>query len=138
MDAFATWASGIWFAGGVKYIETTIPSEMIVDLQVIAEAPPNIRAAGLCDVLSIATGLWDWKFAEKNGMNTPETRYDASVANIAGSILDMSLVCAELAGLGEEQGLKQLLICIVLETVVLNLVGDAGPEEEVTLLCIPC
>jgi len=129
VDAFATWASGIRVEGGVKYIETMIPSEMIVDLQVIAEAPLNIRAAGLCDVLSIATGLWDWKFAEERGMNTPETGYDANIAKIARSILDMSIDCAESAGSGEEQGLKQLLDCIILETILLNLIGHARPEE---------
>ena len=39
VDAFMTWASGIRVEGGVRYIETTIPSELIVDLDVIANAP---------------------------------------------------------------------------------------------------
>lgn len=129
VDAFVTWASGIRVQGGVKYIETTIPSELIVDLQVIADAPPHIRAAGLCDVLSIATGLWDWKFAQERGMNSPETAYDGNVANIAQGILNMSLDCAESAGKGERDGLRKLLDCIALETQVLNLVGHARPEE---------
>lgn len=129
VDAFMTWASGIRVEGGVKYIETTIPSELIVDLKVIAGAPANIRAAGLCDVLSIATGLWDWKFAEARGMNENATRYDANIAMIAQGILDMSLDCAESAGKGEEQGLRQLLDCIAMESQVLNQVGHARPEE---------
>lgn len=129
VDAFMTWASGIRVDGAVKYIETTIPSELIIDLHVIGEAPPNIRAAGLCDVLSIATGLWDWEFAEKRGMNKNETRYDPNIAKIAQAILDMSIDCAESAGKGEEQGLRQLIDCIALESQVLNMVGHARPEE---------
>jgi len=129
VDAFMTWASGIRVNGGVKYIETTIPTELIVDLQVISNAPPNIRAAGLCDVFSIATGLWDWKFAEERGQNTPETYYDSNIANIAQGILKMSLDCAESAGKGEEKGLRKLLDCIALESELLNLVGHARPEE---------
>lgn len=129
VDAFMTWASGIRVKGGVKYIETTIPSELVVDLQVIANAPAHIRAAGLCDVLSIATGLWDWKFAQERGMTTPETAYDADIANIAQGILDMSLGCAESAGKGEEKGLRKLIDCIAMESQVLNLVGHARPEE---------
>jgi len=129
VDAFMTWASGIRVEGGVKYIETTIPSELIIDLDVVANAPARIRAAGLCDVLSIATGLWDWKFAEECGKTTPETCYDASIANIAQGILNMSLACAESAGKGEENGLRKLLDCIALESQLLNIVGHARPEE---------
>jgi glycerol-1-phosphate dehydrogenase [NAD(P)+] len=129
VDAFMTWASGIRVEGGVRYIETTIPSELIVDLHVIADAPPRIRSAGLCDVLSIATGLWDWKFAQQRGATTPETVYDASIANVAQAILDMSLACATSAGRGEAEGLKRLLECIALESQLLNIVGHARPEE---------
>lgn len=129
VDAFMTWASGIRVEGGVRYIETTIPSELIVDLDVLAKAPPLIRAVGLCDLLSIATGLWDWKFAQERGMTTPETVYEAGMAQTAQAILDMSLACAASAGRGEAEGLKRLLECIALESQLLNIVGHARPEE---------
>lgn len=45
VDAFITWASGIRVKGVVQYIETKVPEDLIVDLKVIAAAPPSIRAA---------------------------------------------------------------------------------------------
>ncbi len=56
VDAFLTWASGVRSRGCVEYLETKPPDHLIVDFEVLAAAPPNIRAAGICDVLSIANG----------------------------------------------------------------------------------
>ena len=69
VDAFITAASGIRRDGCVYYIETKPPERLILDLEVIAAAPAAIRAAGVTDVLSIATGSWDWKFAHERGKN---------------------------------------------------------------------
>jgi glycerol-1-phosphate dehydrogenase [NAD(P)+] len=129
VDAFVTWASGIRVSGAVQYIETTIPSKLIVDLDIIAAAPPALRAAGLCDVLSIATGLWDWKFAEEHGKNPSGMEYIPAVEEIARGILHLSLDNAASAGAGEKRGLKHLLDSIVLETQLLNHIGHARPEE---------
>lgn len=65
VDAFITAASGIRRDGCVFYIDTKVPEHLILDLGVIAKAPATIRAAGITDVMSIATGSWDWKFAHE-------------------------------------------------------------------------
>ncbi len=56
VDAFITAASGIRRDGCVVYIETKPPENLILDLEIIAKAPATIRAAGITDVMSIATG----------------------------------------------------------------------------------
>ncbi len=129
VDAIFAWSSAIRLEGCVKYIETTIPQKLIVDFQLIAAAPPSIRAAGICDVLSIATGSWDWKFAEDKGKNPDGMGYIPYVDDMAQAILRGVVDCAESAGAGEERGLRQLLDCIALETQLLNQVGHARPEE---------
>ncbi len=129
VDAIVAWSSAVREGGCVQYIETKPADKLIVDLDVIAAAPPSIRAAGICDVLSIATGLWDWKFAEDRGMNPAGMEYVPYVAEVAVGILQGVMDCAEAAGKGDHQGLKQLLDCIVLETQLLNLIGHARPEE---------
>jgi glycerol-1-phosphate dehydrogenase [NAD(P)+] len=63
VDAFITAASGIRRDVCVDYIPTKVPDKIILDFDVIAQAPASIRAAGITDVMSIATGCWDWKFA---------------------------------------------------------------------------
>ena len=129
VDAFLTWASGIRQGGCVRYIETKTPNTLILDLEVLAAAPPSIRAAGICDVLSIATGCWDWQFAHENQRNPAGMEYIPFAAQISQAILQGALDCAEAAGRGNPQGLKQLLDCIALEVQLTNQLGHARPEE---------
>jgi glycerol-1-phosphate dehydrogenase [NAD(P)+] len=129
VDAFLTWASGYRKDGCVYYIETKPPDRMIVDYEVLASGPESIRAAGICDVLSIATGSWDWRFAEDQGQNTPETRLIPYAYDTAQAILRGTLDCAEAAGRGDPEGFKQLLDCLALEVQLCNQIGHARPEE---------
>jgi glycerol-1-phosphate dehydrogenase [NAD(P)+] len=129
VDAFFTWASGYRQEGCVRYLETKPPDHVIIDLTMLAVAPPLVRAAGICDVLSIATGCWDWEFSEARGQNPPEQAFIPYVAQTAQAILAGVLDCAEAAGRGDAAGLKQLLDCLALEVQLCNLIGHARPEE---------
>lgn len=129
VDAFLTWASGIRREGCVYYIETKPPDRLIVDFAVLSSAPESVRAAGICDVLSIATGLWDWRFAHERGKNPANMAYIPYVDAAAAAILQGSLDCAEAAGQGDPDGLKHLLDCLALEVQLCNLIGHSRPEE---------
>jgi glycerol-1-phosphate dehydrogenase [NAD(P)+] len=129
VDAFLTAASGIRRDGCVYYIETKPPDYMVVDLDVIAAAPEWIRSAGITDVLSIATGCWDWEFAQQHKKNPPGMELIPWVYDNAQSILRGALDCAEAAGRGDAAGLKALLDCLCLEVQLCNQVGHARPEE---------
>jgi glycerol-1-phosphate dehydrogenase [NAD(P)+] len=129
VDAFFTWASGIRKDGCVLYLETKPPEILCIDLEVIHAAPFSIRSAGICDVLSIATGCWDWRFAHQQGMNPPGMEFIPYVYESAQAILLGALDCAEAAGAGDPAGLKQLLDCLCLEVQLCNQIGHARPEE---------
>jgi glycerol-1-phosphate dehydrogenase [NAD(P)+] len=129
VDAFITAASGIRRDGCVYYIETKPPENLILDLDVIAKAPVFIRAAGITDVMSIATGCWDWKFAQERGKNPTGMEFIPWVYDAAQSILRGVLDCAEAAGRGDKGGLKTLYDCLALEVQLCNQVGHARPEE---------
>jgi glycerol-1-phosphate dehydrogenase [NAD(P)+] len=129
VDAFFTWASGVRHEGCVQYLETKTPERLIVDMDVLAVAPETIRAAGICDVLSIATGLWDWELAAEKGQNPEGMELIPWVADAAQAILDGALECAEAAGMGDDDGLKQLLDCLALEVQLCNQIGHSRPEE---------
>ena len=129
VDAFLTAASGVRQDGCVRYIETKPPEQLVADFAVLAAAPAGIRAAGICDVLSIATGSWDWQFAEQRGMNPPGMAFIPWVYENARSILQGALDCAAAAGAGDPDGLKQLLDCLAMEVQLCNQVGHARPEE---------
>ena len=129
VDAYITAASGIRRDGCVYYIETKTPETLILDLDVIAAAPAWIRAAGITDVMSIATGCWDWKFAHERGLNPPGMEFMPWVYDNAQSILNGVLDCAEAAGRGDKDGLKTLYDCLAMEVQLCNQVGHARPEE---------
>jgi glycerol-1-phosphate dehydrogenase [NAD(P)+] len=129
VDAFLTSASGVRHQGCVEYIETKTPERLIIDFDVIAVAPHHIRSAGICDVLSIATGLWDWEFAAEWDKNPDGMELIPWVADAAQAILDGALECAESAGTGDDDGLKQLLDCLALEVQLCNQIGHSRPEE---------
>lgn len=128
-DAFFTWASGVRKNGCVVYLQTTIPDRLIVDFDVLSSAPPPLRAAGICDVLSIATGSWDWNYAEGKGMNPPGYELIPFAYHNAHTILDAALECAEAAGHGDREGLNQLIQCLAMEVQLCNLIGHSRPEE---------
>jgi len=129
VDAFITAASGIRKDGCVYYIETKVPERLILDLETIGKAPAFIRAAGITDVMSIATGAWDWKFAHEQGKNPPGMEFIPWVYDNAQSILSGVLDCAEAAGRGDLDGLKTLYDCLAMEVQLCNQVGHSRPEE---------
>jgi glycerol-1-phosphate dehydrogenase [NAD(P)+] len=129
VDAFFTATAGVREKGCVTYIEAHPPDRVVVDFEVIASAPPSLRAAGISDVLSILTGSWDWQFAHQRSMNPPGMEFIPWVYESAQSILHGALDCAEAAGSGDPAGLKQLLDCLCMEVQLCNQVGHARPEE---------
>jgi len=129
VDAFITAASGIRKDGCVYYIETKVPERLILDFETIAKAPAFIRAAGITDVMSIATGAWDWKFAHEQGKNPAGMEFIPWVYDNAQSILCGVLDCAEAAGRGDHDGLKTLYDCLAMEVQLCNQVGHSRPEE---------
>jgi glycerol-1-phosphate dehydrogenase [NAD(P)+] len=129
VDAFFTWASGVRSEGCVRYVETRPPDRVVVDFEVWSGAPGQVRAAGICDVLSIATGLWDWRYAHERGLNPPGMEYDADAAREAEVILREVLACASSAGRGERDGMMKLLYSLIAEVRLCNRVGHSRPEE---------
>jgi glycerol-1-phosphate dehydrogenase [NAD(P)+] len=129
VDAFFTAAAGIREGGTVKYIDARPPDQVVIDFDIIAAAPAQIRAAGITDALSILTGCWDWQFAHQKGMNPPGMEFLPWVYVNAQSILQGVMDCAEAAGAGDHAGLKQLLDCLCMEVQLCNQIGHARPEE---------
>jgi len=129
VDAFLTAASGIRRDGCVHYILTKVPERLVLDFDVLAAAPAWIRAAGITDVLSIATGCWDWKFAHERGQNPAGMEFIPWVYDNAQSILRGVIDCAEAASRGDRQGLKSLYDCLAMEVQPCNQIGHARPEE---------
>jgi len=129
VDAFLTAASGIRKDGCVYYVETKPPDRLILDFETIAHAPVSVRAAGITDVLSIATGSWDWKYADEKGMNPKGMEFKPWIYENAHSIFQGAIDCAQAAGAGAKDGLRALFDCLAMEVQLCNQIGHARPEE---------
>ena len=65
VDAAFTDAIGVRQDQRVRYIAKVTPRLVVLDLPLIRSAPPHLNRAGVGDVLSCHTGLFDWKLASE-------------------------------------------------------------------------
>lgn len=128
-DAFLTAEVAVRADGTVRYLDAVRPERLILDLERLAEAPAERRAAGICDLLAIATALWDWEYAEELGENPADMELVPWAADAAQSFLAGALEIAPSAGAGDPQGLKQLFDLLALEVQLSNQLGHPRPVE---------
>jgi len=109
----------------VRYVGNIIPDKIIVDYELIKDAPDNLNRAGVADILSIHTALWDWKCAVEN----IDEKYDEYIARQAESCL------AEVDKMANEiyhvtpKGIDTIVDLYCKEVELCNIYGNARPEE---------
>ncbi len=128
-DAFLTDATGVRENGCVQYLPTKAPDTVIVDMDMLGNAPAAMRASGAADVLSIATALWDWQEAEKMGENPSDQQITPQAVAIGETLLQTLLENAREIGNGTPKGLKLLLDLLCMEVQLCNLCGHSRVEE---------
>lgn len=128
-DAFLTNATGVRENGCVHYLPSKAPDTVIVDMDVLCNAPAAMRASGAADVLSIATALWDWQEAEKMGANLSNQQLTPQAVDMASTLLQTLLDNAREIGRGTPTGLKLLLDLLCMEVQLCYQCGHSRVEE---------
>ena len=108
--------------GFTKSIGTKLPSALFIDIAIIKEAPIKLVKAGIGDILSNYTAIYDWKLAEKHNKD--------KVDDFAIAISDMSFnVINNLPKmeLDDEIFIKQLAEAIVLSGIAMHISGTSRP-----------
>jgi glycerol dehydrogenase-like iron-containing ADH family enzyme len=85
VDAPFTDAIGVRRGGRVKYIGAVVPAFVVLDVDLIRSAPPRLNRAGIGDILSCHTGLFDWRLAVAHDRGAP---WDESAAALGRRLLD--------------------------------------------------
>jgi glycerol-1-phosphate dehydrogenase [NAD(P)+] len=129
VDGFFTALVAVREAGTVHYVTTGPAQEIIIDWEIIRNAPANIRGTGICELLSIVTGLLDWKYAAERNKNTPETRFQPWAAGLAAGIAQQAFKIAQGVGQGRVDALKNLLDLMCTEVQLTNQLGHNRPQE---------
>jgi len=71
VDAGFTDAIGVRVGRKVTYVGHIVPEVVVLDIDLVRSAPPHLNRAGIGDVLSCHTGLFDWRLAADRGEGVP-------------------------------------------------------------------
>lgn len=113
----------------VAVIETGPATEIIIDWGVIQAAAPDRRGAGIADVLSIVTGLLDWRYAAQHGKNPRELRFISWAAGVATALAKEAIKSAAAIGQGHVEALHTLLSLLATAVQLNNQLGHARAQQ---------
>jgi len=125
VDACVTNTIAVRDEGKVHYIGFVVPQTVLVDFDLLQSAPPHLNRAGLGDILSIHTALWDWQAAARAG----RIAYDEEVARQAAALVDQLEARTEEIHAVTEGALRWLIEAYAAENALCLRVGHASPEE---------
>lgn len=121
VDAAVTNTIAVREGQRVRYIGFVVADAIPVDFAVISQAPAALNRAGIGDLLSIHTALWDWRHLGQN--------FDARVAAQVASILEELDARASSIAACEDEALRFIMRSYILENTLCLQVGSSQPEE---------
>lgn len=113
----------------VEYVTTGPSEKLIIDWDVIRDAPQRVRGAAILELLTMASGLLDWRYAAEKNRNTEQTRFQQWAAAIAAGIAQQAFRIAEGVGEGRIESLRSLLDLVAMEVQLTNQLGHNRPQE---------
>lgn len=121
VDAAVTNTIAVREGQRVRYIGFQVADAIPVDFAVIAQAPADLNRAGIGDLLSIHTALWDWQHAGQG--------FDAEIAARAAAILEELETRAEGIRECHDDALRFILDSYMRENALCLQAGSSQPEE---------
>jgi glycerol-1-phosphate dehydrogenase [NAD(P)+] len=125
VDAAVTSSIAVRVEGKVRYVGKAEPKMVGVDFPVIQGAPVHLNRAGVGDILSIHTALWDWKRSSDRGKEL----YSEEMATAASAMLHrIEEATADLRDVSED-GIRLLFDLYNEENDLCERWGNSRPEE---------
>lgn len=128
-DAFLVDYTGLRENNCVTYIISKKADKVLLDWDLLRKTPLRYHLSGCGDILSIYTGVYDWEYANKQGVALPDEIYSPSVAIMAKGILNGLLSNVEEIRKGTIKGLETIIACLGMEVALCNFYGNSRPEE---------
>ncbi|MDX2138998.1 MAG: iron-containing alcohol dehydrogenase [Chloroflexota bacterium] len=129
VDGYLTALAAVRKGDSVEYITTGPASKLVIDWEVIRSAPRYLRGAAVLELLTMVTGLLDWRYAAERNKTTPETRFVPWAAGLAAGIAQQAFKIAAGCGQGNVEALQNLLDLLCMEVTLTNLLGHNRPQE---------
>jgi len=125
VDACVTPSIGVRDHGRVHYVGHVEPESLLVDFELIREAPPRLNRAGAGDILSIHTGSFDWLL----GHGKDGERYHRDVARRCAELLrELERSAGEISQV-TDKGIRTLVELFEAENRLCQSIGSSRPEE---------
>ena len=128
-DAFLVDSTGVRIEGCVKYVQSKKPDLVLLDMDLLRQAPYAYHVSGCGDVLSIVTAVSDWKYAHDNGKLLSDELYIKSVAQTSKAIVNYLFEHAETISAKTPEGFIAILNALSMEVELCNCYGNSRPEE---------
>lgn len=125
VDAVVTNTVAVRRRGGIAYEGFVVADEIVLDPSLVRTAPARLNRAGIGDLLSIHTGLFDWRLGARAG----KLAFDPDVAVAVGAVLDRVERLAREIRAVSDAGLEAVLRAYAEVNALCLRVGHSGPEE---------
>ena len=125
VDAAFTSAVGVRVDHHVRYVGQILPEKLLIDFHLLKRSPKRLNRAGVGDILSIFTALYDWKLAA----DVIVEPYNSSLADASQKLLNNLLAKAGAIRTCENEGLKLISDLYVGEVALCETHGNSRPEE---------
>jgi glycerol dehydrogenase-like iron-containing ADH family enzyme len=125
VDACVTNTIAVREGGKVRYVGFVVPQVVLVDFGLMGSAPPRLNRAGIGDILSIHTALWDWRAAADQGL----IQFDTEKARQVAALVEGIERRAESIRTVAEEALQWLIEAYAAENALCLQVGHSRPEE---------
>lgn len=110
-------------------IETGPATEIVIDWDVLRAAPDERRAAAIVDVLSVVTGLLDWRLAAQKGKNPREQRFAPWAATVAAGLATQAIKQAPALAQKRDGALETLLNLLMMTVQLGNQLGHRRASQ---------
>lgn len=125
VDAAVTNTIAVREQGRVNYVGFVVPRLVLVDLDLVQQAPERLNRAGIGDILSIHTGSFDWALAEQAGRATTDP---AIVARAARLVAQLHAGAAQFRDV-TDTAVETLIRAYIENNALCLAAGTAQPEE---------
>ena len=125
MDGYVSGVSALYDKGRKVTWPTTVPREVLVDTNILKNAPLEMIVAGEGDLIGKYTSLLDWKLSHcLNG-----EKYDPEIAERMREALALSMGSAEKLVCRDETAVGALIDGLVLSGVEMQRAGNSRPAS---------
>ncbi len=125
MDGYVSSVSALYDGGRKVTLPTTVPSDVLIDLNVLKNAPLEMIVAGAGDMIGKYTSLLDWKFAYLlNG-----EKYDEEIVERMKKAVELCMRQARELVNRNESAVSSLIEGLILSGIEMQNAGNSRPAS---------